>query len=201
MRNYFIGSRAECRRAFTMAWQWIVIVMAYPFCSYLATFVDQNSLYVKLLYGVGSLFLMWAGPAYFVKFFRYEANIWKGQGMIWRDMDSGQKQCARIYLGRRRPHVLFAPLSHFALKWTFKVGEIDLQTGSVSHYDVFVTNLVEQEKQCRSIGTNDVLSGSAASHVKEIMDSVSLSYRVERLVIEKLVESGLKIDDPEKQED
>jgi hypothetical protein len=133
---------------------------------------------------------MGAGGAYMVKFMRYRSRIWKGRGMIRRDMDSGAKQAARIYLGRSRPSFWLSPLSHFFLKWTFKVGEICMNTGSVSVYNVFVSNLVGEEKQCRSIGTNDRIRGKAAEHIRGL-DKPSCDVGK---TIDGLLASGLKID-------
>jgi len=183
----------------TPLWQWPLVLMAPAMGSSLASIVDPESVYLKLLYGSLSLFLMWAGPALFQKVFRFSADIWHGKGMIRRDLDSGAKQCARIYLGRDRPSFLLAPLSFCFLKWTFTVGEIDINTGSISVGKCFVTNLVQEEKQCRAIGTNDLITGVAARHIIQIERDIrrrSHSFRnssKELLVINKLRDSGLII--------
>lgn len=158
-------------------WQWPLLLLAPAVASNINTFIDTESVYIKLLYGSLSLFLMWAGPALFQKVFRFSADIWQGKGMIRRDLDSGAKQCARIYLGRNRPSFLLAPLSFLFLKWTFTVGEVDMSTGSVSVGKMFVTNLVQEEKQCRSIGTNDVITGSAATHLVALERELTLSLK------------------------
>lgn len=136
--------------------------------------------------------MMWAGPAYFVKLFRYESDIWKGKGMIRRDMDSGAKQAARIYLGKSRPHILLEPLSHFALKWTYRVGEIDLSTGSVSVYNMFVCILVKEEAMCRAIGSNDAVSPAGVKHIRNLIESTLITDE-QFSVIDGLCFSGLKI--------
>lgn len=151
-------------------WQWILIVGVCSLANEASFFVDPNAFYVKLLYGAGTMFFAWALPAYFVKALRYNTDIWKGNGMIRRDMDSGAKQSARIYLAKERPAFLLAPLSHLFLKWVYKVGEIDLRSGSVSVTKIFVTNLVNEEKQCRAIGTNDRVSPEGSAHLMSMKD-------------------------------
>ena len=186
---------------FTPLWQWPLVLMAPAMGSSLASIVNPESVYLKLLYGSLSLFLMWAGPALFQKLFRFFANVWDGKGMIRRDQDSGAKQTARIYLNRERPSLLLAPLSFLFLKWSFEVGEIDINTGSTSVGNSFVSNLVVEEKQCRPIGTNDCITGAAAMHlikleayirnipVKQVTDKEKKCLQT----IIGLRESGLKI--------
>lgn len=181
----------------TPLWQWPAILLSVALANNLDAFIDPETVYIKLLYGSLSMFLMWAGPAYFVKFFRYRADIWQGKGMIRRDMDSGAKMAARVYLGRERPHFLVAPLSHLFLKWNFLVGEICMNTGSVSVYKAFVTNLVQEEKQCRAIGTNDAITGEAAAHIYELLHRLGCGTNLHQVnifnTIEALRDSGLKI--------
>jgi len=178
------------KEIFTFIWQWLAIAAAYPAANFLAGFADQNSIYIKVVYGLSTMAMMFLGPAYFVKILRYSANVWQGKGMIMAGSDSGQEYAARIYLGRSRPHILLAPLSHFALKWKFRVGQINLDTGSVSVGDIAVTDLIAQEKLCRPIGTNDSVSGTAAIHLAEIMES---SIGEKPMVVFKLREDGLKM--------
>lgn len=179
-------------------WQWGIVAAGAAAANGLAAMIDPASFVVKMLYGAGTMFCAWAGPAYFIKASRYRVDLWKGKGMIRRDMDSGAKEAARIYLDKERPSFWCAPLSHFILKWTYTVGEIDIKTGSVSVTKVFVTNLVTEEKQCRSIGTNDVVKGAAAAHVCDLAARLrggenSIKEHQILVTIDGLVNSCLKI--------
>lgn len=188
----------------TLLWQWLFISIALVISNNLSVFVDPESVYIKLLYGGLTLFLGGSIPAYVVKYNRFRANIWQGNGMIRRDMDSGAKMAARVYLGRERPSFLLAPLSHLFLKWTFTVGEICMSTGSVSVYKAFVSNLVHEEKQCRSVGTNDVIKHEAAAHISDLLDGLLNEVKDQSddmkeqdvlvdLTISRLIDSGLQL--------
>lgn len=110
-----------------------------------------------------SFIALGAVGAYRLKFTRYSAKVWIG--MIIQETDSGRDPHFEYFIRRCRPSFWLSPLSHIFKPWLITVGKIS-GTGSVSVTLKQVKHVLLYDKIRWECGTNEVISGKAAQHLR-----------------------------------